>query len=379
MALTVERVRSRAELTEFIQLPRRLYSGMQGYVPPLDFERRQLLDPKRSAFFSHGYAAYWIARRDGRAVGRISAQIDFLTPGPDADRLGLFGCLDAVDDGEVVRQLLETAERWLLDQKRVIVRGPFLLSINGESGLLLDGHNEEPSILLGWHPRYLQRHLIDRGYALAAQLRCYSVEDKDFAWHDELASLEAVSARAGLAVRHLDLRNLEADIEAGCRIFNDGWKDNWGFTPISQSDARALAARFRPLLFEDAAIFIDVRGEPAAFVLCAPNLFEISADLGGAPTPLGWLRLAYRIWRAQYRCVRLVLLGVTSKYRDTVLGGAIATLAFTEISKLGLKWGIETLVAGWILDSNRRTLRAVEGFGFRYSRSYGVYEKALLG
>ena len=155
--VTVERVRTRAELTEFIALPRRLYDGMSGFVAPLDHERRQMLDPKKSAFFTHGVASYWIARRGGTAVGRVSAQIDFAADEPDAREIGLFGCLDVVDDGEVVAALLRTAEAWLRERKRRIVRGPFLLSINGEPGLLVEGQGESPVTLLGWHPAYLGR------------------------------------------------------------------------------------------------------------------------------------------------------------------------------------------------------------------------------
>src|SRR5215212_5468202 len=130
MSLTIEPVAPRRALADFIKLPRRLYASEPSFVAPLDHDRRQLLDPRRSAFMTHGEAAYWIARRAGRAVGRISAQVDHLATGPMHEGVGFFGCLDAEDDAQTVAMLLRTAESWLVERGKHVMRGPFLLSIN---------------------------------------------------------------------------------------------------------------------------------------------------------------------------------------------------------------------------------------------------------
>ena len=377
MVLTIRRVRSRADLDEFIRVPRQLYAGMKGYAPPLDYERRQLLDPRKSPFFTHGYAAYWIASCGGRAVGRISAQIDFLAVGEDAGRTGLFGCLDTIDDGDVVAQLLQSAEAWLRRENRSIVRGPFLLSINGEPGMLIEGYQEDPVVMLAWHPRYLRQHLQDRGYAIAMPLHCFVMDAARFASGNELAAAAVLRSRAGLTVRDLRLDDLDHDMELGRRMFNNGWKDNWGFTPASETDVRALARQFKPFLSPKSGFFIEARGEPAAFVLAIPNTSEITADLGGAPSLIGWSKLLFRVWRKRYRRYRLVLIGISSRYRDSVLGAAIGSLAFAEVWQRGQDQGIEQGVAGWIAENNRQTMRAVRSFGFQYTRSYAIFEKHL--
>ena len=377
MTLTIDRVRTRAELDEFITLPRRLYGGIPGYVAPLDLERRQMLDPAKASFFTHGVACYWIARRNGAAVGRVSAQIDFAAEGPDAREIGLFGCLDAVDDGEVVAALLRTAENWLRERKRRVVRGPFLLSINGEPGLLVDGQIEPPVTLLGWHPAHLAQYLPEAGYLKATRLFCYILDMSEFASDVLLERLGHARARAEITVRPLRLDALTEDMELGRRIFNDGWRQNWSFTPATETDVADLAKQFKPFLFPDSGFFIDVRGEPAAFVLSIPNISEITADLGPSPSLGGWLRLLYRIWRQHYRGFRLALIGITAKYQNTVAGGLISTVAFEEVRRRARARGVEEVIAGWIVETNRAAIRPVESLGFRKTRIYNLYEKAL--
>jgi hypothetical protein len=175
MSQSIECVRTRAQLGRFVTLPRLLYDGMPGYVAPLDHERYQLLDPRKSPFFTHGYAAYWVASRNGKPVGRISAQIDLAAEGPDAAAIGMFGCLDAIDDRDVVAALLGTAEDWLRRHGRRIARGPFLLSINGETGLLIEGQTRPPMTLMPWHPPYLADLVRAAGYALAMMVRGYDL------------------------------------------------------------------------------------------------------------------------------------------------------------------------------------------------------------
>lgn len=375
--VTIDRVRTRAELTDFITLPRRLYDGLAGFVAPLDHERRQLLDPRKSAFFSHGTACYWIARRGGTAVGRVSAQIDLASDAPNAGDIGLFGCLDSIDDGDVVAVLLRCAENWLRERGRRVVRGPFLLSINGEPGLLVDGQLEPPVTLLGWHPTYLGRHLHDAGYGMATRLFCYRLKTEDFALDGQLEELARARARAEITVRPLRIDSLESEMELGRRIFNDGWRQNWAFTPATESDVADMVRQFRPFLFPDSGFFIDIQGEPAAFVLSIPNIFEITADLGPRPGPLGWIRFISRIWRQQYRGFRLVLIGITSKYQHSVVGGLISTVAFEEVRQRMRARQVDEVIAGWIVEQNLAAKRAIESLGFRYARTYNLYEKTL--
>ena len=376
--MKIERVVSRSQLTRFITLPRRLYAGMPGYVAPLDHERSQLLDPRKSSFFTHGYASYWIASRNGHDVGRVSAQIDLAAVEPDASDVGMFGCIDAIDDGAVVGELLRTAEDWLRRHGRRVARGPFLLSVNGESGLLLKGHALPAMILMPWHPTYLARHVHDAGYTPAMTLHAFDLAFDKAPADLRVHQLAGLRSRLGITIRNLRKDNFAADMEAARRIFNDGWRRNWGFTPVTETDLHALTSQFRPFIYPESAFFVDVGGEPAAFALALPNLFELTGDLGPRPGIVGWAKLLLRIWRRRYRCFRITFLGMTSKYQRSFLGGAILAIIFDEIRQRGRQLGADEAHAGWVLDSNRPLLKALEVVGGPPSRTYGIYEKHLI-
>lgn len=374
---TIERVRTRAQLHDFIVLPRAIYAGMPGYVAPLDYERQQMLDPGRNSFFTHGYAAYWIATQDGRPLGRISAQIDHAATGPDAADIGLFGCLDAIDDGDVVKALLATAEAWLRQHGRRVARGPFLMSINGESGLMLQGQHEPPMTLLPWHPTYLDVRLRDAEYVLVRSLLCFEYNKPDLEAVHRLEHFSTIRSRAGIVTRDIRLDDLDAEMELARRIFNDSWQNNWGFTPTTQSDVHSLTRQFKPMLSSRSGCFIEVDGEPAAFMLGIPNLFDISAGFGPVPSPISWLKLLFRIKRARYHSFRIVLLGMTPKYRGSALRTAIAAVMIEELWKRAQALGIDRATAGWVLDNNPLA-QSLARIGLRKSHTYGVYEKVIV-
>jgi len=378
MSLTIELVESAAQLEEFITLPRRLYAGMKDYCPPLDLEQRELLDPKKSPFFSHGVAAYWIARSKGEAVGRVSAQIDQLKGPKDPEGLGMFGCLDAADNAEVVRRLLATAEGWLRIRSCRRVRGPFVLTVHGEAGILVEGQSERPMTLFPWHPPYLAEHVRAAGYEGVKRLLCLRLDLRTFAL-ENLRKIGAARPRGHFSIRDMRRGNIETDMRAVLEMFNDAWGENWGFAPACEADAVGMVKSLKPFLLDDAGFFVDTRGEPGAFALSIPNVYEITADLGPSPTWFGWLRLAFRIWRQRYKSFQVVMLGVVSKFQDTMAGSRLALTAVAEAIVRLHKRGAEEIATGWVLEDNSGMLKILRSIGFRENRIYGVYEKALDG
>lgn len=372
MSVAIEPVRSPKQLDEFIKLPRRLYETMAGYVAPLDLERRELLDPAKSPFFQHGRAAYWIARHAGRAVGRISAQIDELAGPATPAGLGMFGCLDAIDDGELVAALLHTAEDWLRERHCRIVRGPFQLSINGESGLLAEGQDAPPMALLPWHPAYLDRHVRAAGYAVAMRLGSYVMNLHEMA-PGALHEL-APAQRPDIAISNIRIGRRNGDMEVARSIYNDGWQRNWGFVPAAASDTHGLARSFKPFLLPDSGFLVAVNGKPAAFALSIPNILDISADLGAAPGWRGWPRLIFRLMRRRYRSFRLVLIGVATEYHQTGLGH----ITLHEAVRRACAHGAREIACAWVLESNAALIRLLHRFGFRRTAIFHLYEKQLI-
>lgn len=373
-ALRIELVRSRADLRVFIALPRQLYAGMAGYVAPLDHERAEMLDPRKAAFFAHGEAAYWLAYRDGRTVGRVSAQND---RAGSADA-GLFGCLDAIDDAAVVAALLATAEAWLRAKNCTSATGPYMLSINGESGLLLEGHAEPPMVLMPWHPPYLPALVLAAGYGVARTLESFSLHLPSFDGDAKFQAFSGSESAAGIRIRGLRMGALAEEGAIARRLFNDAWQENWGFVPLEPADIDGLVHGFKPFLFEECAAVAELAGEPQALALVVPNIAEITADLGGRPSPWGWLKLLWRIKRHRYNAARIILFGLASKHRASLTGMTMIMMIVAELIARARRLGIVHIEAGWVLDNNTQVLRMLLSVGFRRSRVYGIYVKPLV-
>jgi hypothetical protein len=216
------------------------------------------------------------------------------------------------------------------------------------------------------------------GYVPAMTLHGFDLKFDEFAADPRVQQLADLRSRLGITIRNLRKDAIAADMEAGRRMFNDGWRRNWGFTPVTETDMHALTTQFRPVLYPDAAFFIDVAGEPAAFMLSIPNLFELTADLGARPGMIGWAKLLFRLWRPRYRCFRITFLGMVAKHQRSFLGGAILAIAFDEIRRRGEKFGIKETHAGWVLDSNRPLIKAIERAAGPANRTYGIYQKRLV-
>ena len=376
MSLTVTPVATADDLKLFTRLPRLLYAGMPGYVPPLDLDRAMMLDPKKSPFFAHGEAGYFIARRDGRPVGRISAQLDRLATGPQHDGIGQFGCLDAVDDPDAVAALTRAAEAWLGARGRHTARGPFLLTINSETGVLIEeAAGAPPMTLIPWHPGWLAGHLEAAGYAITRRIHSYDVDLAAFDYERIIASRGLARARGGLTARLLDPKNLARDVDIARRLFDDAWSGNYAFVPLAKPEIDLMAREYKPFLRPENAVFIEKDGEPLAFTLALPNLFEITADVGPSPNPIGFGKLAWRAFTHRFRHVRFALFGVASRHRDTAFGAMIAARALAEHLRIGQQAGFTRVEAGWVLEENEPVNRLLATLGFVRYRTHAITER----
>ncbi|MDQ0392261.1 hypothetical protein [Labrys monachus] len=375
MPVTIRPVTTKRDLARFLALPRRLYAGEPHFVPPLDHDRAQLIAPAKSAFWTHGEAAYWIASdAAGRDVGRISAQIDHLATGPQHEGMGFFGCLDAIDDADVVARLLDSARAWLAERGRTAMRGPFTLSINAESGLLIEGFAAPPMVLMPWHPPYLRAHLEAAGARLAKVLKSYAFDRRRSDLAERLQQLGMERRRRGLDIRTMRMDRLAEDAERGRLLFNGSWAANWGFVPVSQAEMAAMIKAFRPLLKPEYGVFVEKRGELVGFALFLPNVFEIAGDLGGAPSPLGWLKLGWRGLTRRFTGGRAVLFGVASHMVGSVSGAGVALVLVDELMRRAAVTGVQDLECGWILDDNYAMTNVVEWLGAQSTRRFGVFE-----
>ncbi|HUF86118.1 MAG TPA: N-acetyltransferase [Thermohalobaculum sp.] len=373
--VTVRPLEGRRQREAFIRLPGRLMAGDPNWVEPLWLERRRFLSPRHNAFFGHAEAAFWLAWRGGRPVGRISAQIDRLAPPVDGMRLGYFGMLAAEPDAGTLGALFGAAEDWLAARGAGVVRGPFDLSINQTTGLLVDGFDTPPSLMMGHDPPWLGAEVERQGYARAKDLVAYRMDVRG-GLPDKLRRL-AERGAPGLTIRSIDMRRYRAEVATITDIFNDAWAGNWGFTPLTEAESAAMADEMKPILDPDLIRIAEIQGEPAGFIVLLPNVNEAIADLGGRLLPLGWLKLLWRIKAGRIRTARVPLMGVRKAHARTMLGKTLPLKLIYALESRGVGRGLGELELGWLLEDNWPVRHVVEGVGGWLAKTYRVYEKRL--
>lgn len=370
--LSIRPVDGRRDLAAFLRVPFRVHAGDPNWIPPLDFERRQAMDRGHNPYFQHAEAAFWVAERDGVALGRITAQVDRL--GPPGQ--GSFGMLCAPDDPAMLAALTATAEDWLRARGATSVLGPFSFSINQESGLLVDGFDTPPMMMMGHDRPYLGPRLEALGYRKAKDLYAYLCETGG----NLSPRIQAMLARrmpGRLRLRQLDMRAYKADIRTLTDIFNDAWRDNWGFVPFTEAEVEAMARDLRPLIDPRLVWFVELDGEAVAFGVCLPNLNEMIRDLDGRLLPFGWAKLLWRLKVRRPRSVRMPLMGVRRTLAGTLAGSVAPLLVIDAIGREGRQIGYEVAELSWILEDNLPIIHMIESVGGRRYKTYRVYGKPL--
>jgi hypothetical protein len=375
-SLQIAKVEGRHALNEFIRLPWALYRDDPNWVPPLLLERRDHLSPK-NPYFAHATFCSWLAYRNSKPVGRISAQIAQLHIERYQDTKGFFGMLEAEDSPDVFKALTNTAETWLREQGMQQISGPFNLSINQELGLLVDGFDTPPSLMMGHARPYYGPRLEENGYAKEKDLLAYMI-DADF---KHSAAMQTVIKRAKkkstLHIRPLQKSNFKKELNIIQDIFNDAWSQNWGFVPFTDDEFEHLGKDLKMLANEELVKIAEVDGEPAAFMVALPNINEAIRDLNGRLLPFGWLKLLWRLKVKYPQSARIPLMGVRRRYHDSILGAALAFMVIASCQEPGLKLGIKEVELSWILEDNTPMRNIIESISGRVYKTYRIYGKGL--
>ncbi len=369
-------VQGKALLRRFILLAERLHADDPAYIAPLHMEREEALTEK-NPFFGHAEVQYWLAQRDGRDVGRISAQIDTLAQSLDPDAPGLFGMLAFEDDPAICKALLDTAEAWLRARGRQTMQGPFNLNINEETGLLVDGFSTPPMLLMPHDKPYIAGHLEANGLAKVKDVYAYLYDITG-----ELpASVRRLLARElpkDVTVRRMELKNLKTEIRNVTSIFNDAWSQNWGFVPLTEAETDYLAKSLKPLLVSELTSLVERNGEPVAFLIGLPNLNEAIRDLKGKMLPFGWAKLLWRLKVKGVKTARVPLMGVRrAAAAQDMIGALMPFLMIDMVRSQAIRKGFTHIELSWILEDNMPMRRMNESLGAKPYKTYRVYGKAL--
>jgi GNAT superfamily N-acetyltransferase len=375
VGLEVRAVSSGRDLKRLIDLPFRLHANHPLWVPPLKLERRLFLNRRLNAFFSHGEAEYFLARRDRTVVGRVSAQINHAFNDHHERKWGWFGFLELEDDAEVAEALLGAAETWLRARGCERMVGPADFSMNDESGVLIEGFELRPMIRQPWHPPYYQRRLEQAGMTKAMDLQMWNLEVSDRAKVlpviFELA--EKVESEHGIRVRPMRRRQLRKDLDAFAEVYNSAWSENWDFVPYSKKDLDAYAQELQ-LVFDRHWFMIAERidtGEVVGMAMTIPDINQVLEKMKGRLLPFGWwhfLRKGRIIDR-----VRVGFLGVKPQYQHTGVAAKLYVEHFNAAAVRRQSGG----EMGWILETNTAMNRGMEAMGGRVVKRYRVYERVL--
>lgn len=373
--LSIRPVLSAADRRRFIRFAHRLYARDPNYRAPLDMMVREQITPDKNPWFKHGEADFFLAMRGERVVGRISAQRDHLHLERYKDECGFFGFFEAEEDPEAIRALLQTAEDWCRARELKQIRGPFTISINDETGLLVEGF-DTPNYLMMPHGRsYYDRALKSEDYQKAVDLFAWRFSREHLPEHAfELA--EMAREHPEVTVRNIDMKNLGRDVRIIMDIYNEAWADNWGSVPLTEAELDKLASDFKLIADPDLIMIAEVGGKPAAMTLALPNLYEVFHGLKGRLFPTGWAKILWRLKLKTPKTFRVVLLGVREEFRKIAFGG-LSVLLYTTIYKRAYEKGYVEAEAGWTLEDNRAINQGMRLMGAENYKTYRVYQKEL--
>ncbi len=372
--IEIVQVQRPAQWREYFDLPADLYRQHPAWVQPLALHNRQTWAP-RNPVFRHLEAAAWLARRGNRVVGRICAQDDRLQLAQGRPELGQFGQLEAIDDAAVFEALLNAAGGWLRGRGKRRMQGPFDLTINQQCGLLVEGFDVSPAMMMPFHPPFYAGQLEALGLHPVVEMLAYRGAS-DYAVPTSVARLlERTAGR--LSFRPVSRGELSDHAEIMRALFNACWADNWGFIPITREEFAHMVQEMKPLVWPG-YVQIAWQGEtPVGFIVVLPDLNGLIRDLAGRLLPFGWARLLWRLARRRAGMVRVLLMGVTPEHHQSLMGAAIGYGLIESTRRHVLADGVSRSEQSWILADNRGMRAMVEAIGMQVAARYRIFEREI--
>ncbi len=347
-----------------------VYGDDPHWVPPLLFERKTFLDPARNPFFQHAEVQCFVATRGGRDVGTISAQIDRYYDEVEPN-VGFFGFFEFIDDERVAGALLEAACAWLAERGRTTARGPCNFTTNHESGLLVDGFDSDPLVLMTFNRPYYPRIYDALGLRKAQDLYAYWLDQGPVPERIARIATRCEERTRGLTIRPIDKGRWRQELALAKEIYNDAWEDNWGFVKLDDAEFEAVAEGLKPMLDPRLSWLAEIDGEPAAFAVCLPDYNRVVKPMNGRVFPIGWYHWLTK--PSQIDQLRVFLLGVKRKFQKVPLGAPL----YVRIWESGQQMGVRGAEASWILEDNTRMRGALEKLGAKIYKTYRIYEFPL--
>jgi len=375
--ISIRRVANKADRKAFVDLAWEVYKDDPCWVPPLKDEVHGLLDPKKNPWFGHGKAELWLAERAGEIVGRISAQVDDLVQVHMQPGTGQWGMFEALDE-EAAAALIATAEDWLRGEGMTKALGPISISIWDEPGLLIEGFEEPPLVMMGHHRPEYRGWIEAGGYGKAKDLYTFELDIRIDMIPVIDRLIKAGEANPRIRIRNVDKSKFDQEAAIILDILNDAWSDNWGYVPLTDAEIAYAGKKLKPIIVQDLVKIAEVDGEPAAFMITIPDLNEMIRDLNGSLFPFGWAKLLWRLRRVTTRRVRVPLMGVRKSYQGGRMASQLAFMLIEFTRRVCVdKYGIYVGEFGWVLEDNQGMMSIAQLPGAGINHTYRIYEKAI--
>jgi hypothetical protein len=382
-SITLKRVESAADRKAFVDLVWKLYANDPHWVPPLKAEMLGLIGGiKFNPWFGHAEAAFWLALKDGGVVGRISAQVDQLVIAPGAPGAGPgtghFGMFECIDDPAVAEALFDAAEDWLRQKGMTRAMGPFSLSVWDEPGLLVQGFEGPPTVMMGHHLPYYEGMVATRGYQGVKDLHCWSLPIAQ-PFPEMVQRIVAFSERnAKLVTRPVDKSKFDQEAALILDILNDAWSDNWGFVPLTPAEIAYVGKKLKPIIFEGLVRVAEYEGVPVGFMITLPDINELTRDLNGNLFPFGWAKLLWRLRAPKVKRMRVPLMGIRKSLQGHRAASLMAFQMIEYIRRVAVtEFGASEGELGWVLEDNGPMRSVADAIDSHVTRTYRIYERAL--
>jgi len=361
-------VQDKQSWREFVDLPYRLYRHHPYWVPPLRIAQKEVLNTRKHPFYAHADMQCFLARRDGQVCARVAAIVDRNFNAFHEEEAGAFGFFESIDDVEIARTVMEAARKWLVEHGAKVIRGPLNPSTNYECGLLVDGFDSSPSVMMTYNPPSYPKLMEAVGLRKAKDLLAYWSTPSDV----DGKRIERVADRAtraqGVAIRPIRMDQFAEELDLVWNLYNAAWTRNWGFVPMTREEFLHVAAEMKQILKPDLTLIGEVEGRPVGFALALPNINLALKPAGGRLFPLGLFKILYH--QRLIKELRVLLLGVVEEYRTVGVAAGFYASLIRNARRLG--YGHSEM--SWILEDNVLMNRSLEAMGARKYKTYRIYE-----
>jgi GNAT superfamily N-acetyltransferase len=369
-SIAVTPVNGKSDQKAFIRFAWEIYKGDPNWVPPLLMTIKELLNYKKHPFYDNGEIQTFLARRNGKIVGRIAAIVDGAHNAYHKEERGMFGFFECIDDQEVANALFDAAKAWFADRKIYLMRGPANPSQNYEWGMLVEGFHTPPTFMMTYNKPYYGK--LVEGYGFEKSQDMYA-----FLGHvDMLKDLdpkltfiaEEARKRFKVDVRPISKKNFKQDVDSFLEIYNKALPGQWGFTPMSDGELRATADGLKFLVVSEMTTIAEVEGKPVGVVFGLLDYNPLIKKINGKLFPFGFLRIL--LGRKKIKKIRLISTNVIPEYQRWGLGLVLMTRLVPGITE----WGVEEAEFSWVLESNKLSRGTLERGGTKRDKTYRIYD-----